>query len=370
MKINKYAAQSIVDSMKEIISYDINFIDREGLIIASTDKNRIGQQHCGALLCINHKEDLFIYSDDQYKGSKKGINMLIHFDNEIIGVIGITGEPKRIEKYGQIIKKMTEILLYEDWYKTTKMKKKENIRISIEGLLLGNRTIGSNLYANTDTNNKNVITILWDSEEVEAQTIEKVYDKIFDLINFQKENYIAQFFNEIVIIVSSLDKDSLEYLVNSIAELIEQYGLFHIGVGSSYQNEQELRKSYKESKASLKWNAIYNNGTSVSFYDNLDLGLLFNNITTKDVENYILTITKNIAKKDLPIYHELILSYAAYNGQISKISKELFIHKNTVQYRLNRLYEITGYNPRNIVDFVKLYLAFSMLHLNDNYKRN
>ena len=38
--------------------------------------------------------------------------------------------------------------------------------------------------------------------------------------------------------------------------------------------------------------------------------------------------------------------------------EDLFVHKNTVQYRLNKLRDITGLDPRNVEDFIRLYLAF------------
>lgn len=365
MKINKYAAQSIVDSMKEIINYDINFIDNNGVILASTDEHRIGQEHYGAKICIHNKEDLFIYSDDLYKGSKKGINMLLYFENEIIGVIGITGEPDVIDKYGRIIKKMSEILIYEDWYKTNKMKMKENVRISIEGLLLDNKSAGPSLYPENDISEKSIITIIWEKDSIDSVRLDKVYNKIMSLINIDNNNYIAQFYNEIVVIISAINEDELSYLVHKIYETIKVYGTFSIGVGSSYRNEIDLKKSYDESKASLKWNSISSSSTSIAFYEKLDLGLLFNNTTKTDIKIYINSITKNIPEKDIALYLELIQSYSKHNGKIKEIGEELYIHKNTVQYRLNRLYEITGYNPRNITDFVKLYLAFSMMELDD-----
>ncbi|WP_419773134.1 helix-turn-helix domain-containing protein [Helcococcus kunzii] len=43
---------------------------------------------------------------------------------------------------------------------------------------------------------------------------------------------------------------------------------------------------------------------------------------------------------------------------MTKSSKTLFIHKNTLQYKLNKLEKLTGYNPRTLDDFVVLKLAF------------
>lgn len=58
MKISSKLAQNIVQSIKEIIHHEINFMNMEGVIIASTDPMRIGQQHEGALKVLKTKRSL------------------------------------------------------------------------------------------------------------------------------------------------------------------------------------------------------------------------------------------------------------------------------------------------------------------------
>ena len=58
MKISSKLAQNIVQSIKEIIHHEINFMNMEGVIIASTDPVRIGQQHEGALKVLKTKRSL------------------------------------------------------------------------------------------------------------------------------------------------------------------------------------------------------------------------------------------------------------------------------------------------------------------------
>lgn len=105
MKINTELAQKIVESLKNTIEQDINFIGMNGIIIASTNPKRINSLHEGALACIKEGNTIAIKSDDQYTGSKKGVNLPVKFQKEIIGVIGISGELNIVEKYGNIIKK-------------------------------------------------------------------------------------------------------------------------------------------------------------------------------------------------------------------------------------------------------------------------
>lgn len=113
MEISKELAESIVCEMKKIIEKDLNFIDSTGIIIASTDSSRVGTYHEGGKQAITINDVIKINRDEEYKGARKGINLPLNFNGELIGVIGISGETNEVEKYGQIIKRMSEILIKE-----------------------------------------------------------------------------------------------------------------------------------------------------------------------------------------------------------------------------------------------------------------
>ena len=61
----------------------------------------------------------------------------------------------------------------------------------------------------------------------------------------------------------------------------------------------------------------------------------------------------------------LLRSYVENNRSIARTAEELFIHKNTVQTQLNRIYERTGYNPRDSKDLTLLYATTRM----ENYAK-
>ena len=136
MDISTSLATDILLKMKEIINQDLNYININGVIIASTDPKRVGDFHEASLLCIKKAKEVIIENDEQYVGSRKGINMPIYFDDNIIGVIGITGEKSEVEKYGEIIRMMTGILIKEAWIKDQDIRKKEIIKAFIERIIL------------------------------------------------------------------------------------------------------------------------------------------------------------------------------------------------------------------------------------------
>jgi carbohydrate diacid regulator len=115
MQITAEFAQSIVDEIGSIIQKNINFMNHEGKIIASIDQNRIGDFHEGALEVLRTKKKVVVQEDAQLKGTKPGINLPVYLNNQIIGVIGITGNEEEVSHLGEVIKKMTEILVKETY---------------------------------------------------------------------------------------------------------------------------------------------------------------------------------------------------------------------------------------------------------------
>ena len=98
MNLSANFAMQMVEELSAIINQHINLIDNDGTIIASTDKSRIGSCHMGAKRMIDDGLPyLIIESDTEYIGSKKGVNLPIVVDEEIVGIIGITGDRHDVE---------------------------------------------------------------------------------------------------------------------------------------------------------------------------------------------------------------------------------------------------------------------------------
>lgn len=114
MKIPKQSSRRIVEEISGVIGQQVNMMDQLGVIVASTDPARIGTFHGGAKRIIDERlASLTIRDGDEYPGTRPGINLPIEYQGDIVGVIGVTGPEEQVKKYGQIIKKMTEILILD-----------------------------------------------------------------------------------------------------------------------------------------------------------------------------------------------------------------------------------------------------------------
>ena len=115
MNLDPQIAETIVNNLKDVINHEINLFDTSGTIIASTVRSRIGTGHDGARLAIKNKQTVTIDNEHEFRGAKHGINIPVIFNDSVVAVIGITGERSEVEPFGVVIKKMTEILIRENW---------------------------------------------------------------------------------------------------------------------------------------------------------------------------------------------------------------------------------------------------------------
>ena len=113
--LSKQHADNIIKEIGLDLDYDINIMDENGIIISSTVSSRIGDLHIGAKNIVDHKLDKYIVNEFNTEPfMKQGVNLPILYKDKIIGVIGITGSIPEVEKVGNIVRKMTEILIYEN----------------------------------------------------------------------------------------------------------------------------------------------------------------------------------------------------------------------------------------------------------------
>lgn len=355
MKIPTDLALKIVKDMKNIINQDLNFIDTDGYIIASTNKKRIGTFHEASLKCITTKNEVIINSDNEYLGSKKGINIPVYLDNEIVGIIGITGEQKDVEKYGKIIKSMTEILIKEAQIKELAIKKREKNRNIIESILYNQN---KNLEFYISLNFPYTVIVGKTNDKIEDNNI--LYKAIEDLLPKDKKSIFTITSNYIIIFLNSIKEN---YIENTIKFLQKNLDLnlkldFKFGIGRKVEKVEDFTISYLEAKNSLKYISSLNLEEKYIFYSVLDLGIIFSDIQNEKIDEFINKIFKNLKEEEIKYFYNIFIAYKKNNGSILDASKSLFMHKNTLQYQLNKLYKLTGYNPRKLEDFSILDLAF------------
>ena len=92
-------AKELVPVTSELLGgRTLNVMNTSGIIIASTEKERIGTFHQGALEAVQTGRTVNITKEQvsRYAGAKEGCNMPLRLNGEIIGAVGIYGNPEEI----------------------------------------------------------------------------------------------------------------------------------------------------------------------------------------------------------------------------------------------------------------------------------
>ncbi|NQE00078.1 sugar diacid recognition domain-containing protein, partial [Staphylococcus xylosus] len=116
--LTEEVATLIVEETAKRTKSNINIMNFNGKIIASFDKSRIGSIHEGACKVLACEQMVILTKKDceKLKGTQPGINLPIIFQDEIVGVIGITGDPKALLYVADLVKMSTELLLYQNYF--------------------------------------------------------------------------------------------------------------------------------------------------------------------------------------------------------------------------------------------------------------
>ncbi len=129
MILTKEMANEIVKRTMAVIGVNINVMNADGVIVGSGDKSRIGQVHEGAKKAIKYRRRIDITEVEmkEYQSARAGINLPIFLNQIVVGVIGITGIPAQVEKYGELVKMAAEVMLQQS-YLTEQLQWEERIK--------------------------------------------------------------------------------------------------------------------------------------------------------------------------------------------------------------------------------------------------
>lgn len=367
MELEPQIAKKIVKNLKDIINFEINLFDTTGTIIASTDECRVGTSHLGALKAAKSKKILIIEYDNQFEGAKKGINLPVLFNDEVAVIIGITGEKEEVEPFGNIIKKMTEILIRENWVQITNFNQQMNYNNLISMLLAEARdeSLTAYLASILDIDLKMNRCVVYGYFKTNDFQRNSNYDDLTHLVERRLTHYEKSFYTvsnqTITILMESIDQSVLNYLLEALAnDIFERYRIpFVFGVGSIVEDYKYLITSFEEAKIASFW-AKNDSSCTVKNFSDLNVEFILSSINTEYIQRFIDHVFRNLKPLEIESFSKLLEVYTNHNGSISRGADELFIHKNTFQNKLNRLYELTGLNPRNMKDYVTLSIAFQL----------
>lgn len=360
-------AENIVKEVRKLIGEQIIVVNTDGIIIASTDKKRVGTFHEGAQLASKEKRKWIISEDDQQRleGVRAGINFPIFFQKNVIGVIGITGEPQKVTPFGEIIRKMTELFISENYYAEQFDQQSRAIEIFVIDWIQAKNWNHSFLnrakILAVDLTIDRIAAIV----EVEGQDYvisRDMWSSILKWFNHNQNDVVIRWGNErIVILFDSSHQPNRDVihkkLKNFLSYLNSKIGLpVHAGVGQ-FAKASELKISFRQAERALKIAKQKQN--LIIFDEELTFEMILEELSIKTKTEFInRTISPLLTEKELL---ETLKEFFLQNHSLKNTANALHIHINTLHYRLKKIEEFTRQDIRNIHDLLNLYIAVLLL---------
>lgn len=130
-------AQEIAGDTSAIIGLNIIITDAEGIVIGSGDVTRVGSFHEASLgvVASQRVESHTAEQAAKLTGVRPGMTLPIIHEGAVVGTVGITGTPSQVTRFGQVVKRQTEILLEQAVVVRTRMTRERVLESLLRDLL-------------------------------------------------------------------------------------------------------------------------------------------------------------------------------------------------------------------------------------------
>lgn len=182
----------------------------------------------------------------------------------------------------------------------------------------------------------------------------------------RSKNFIVSFndTDTVVVFESTLSMAELEKLANSIRDTFssEYFSRCYIGIGTISKNIKDIARSYKEAQLALEVGKVFDSKKHIISYENLGIGRLIFQLPRTLCDMFIKEVFKDGSIHMLD--SETLVTIQKFfenNLNVSETSRKLFIHRNTLVYRLDKIKKLTGLDIREFDNAITFKVAI-MVH--------
>lgn len=203
-------------------------------------------------------------------------------------------------------------------------------------------------------------------------------DIITNLFPDKNKNFIIGLDETNIALVKDLESDYTEQtpmaIARSIVDTLNSEAMISvsIGIGSIAPTIKEIAKSYKEAQVALEVGKVFDTEKDIIDYQNLGIGRLIYQLPTTLCDLFLSEIFKKepIDVLDREILHT-IQEFFNNNLNVSETARKLYVHRNTLVYRLDKVQALTGLDLRvfdeavtfKVAMMVKKYLTANPIKL-------
>ena len=342
--ISNQILQSTIDGLKNIIRRELSVAEREGKIVATTEESMVNT--------VIESADIFIQSAAENQ-LVQGYQYFKVFDNGSPEyIVMIKGEDEEAYRIGKITAFQIQNLLVA-------YKERFDGDNFIKNLLLDNLLL-VDIYSRAKKlrieNNVPRVVFLIETEIDKEFNVVEIVRSIFPT---KQKDFVTAVDEKSIILVKELkEKDSKEE-IDQISKHIydtlsaEAMTSVYVAIGTVVNDLKNVSASYKEAKMALEVGKIFEENKKIVNYEQLGIGRLIYQLPAPLCKMFINEVLHGLSMDQFD--EETLTTVNKFfenNLNVSETSRQLYIHRNTLVYRLDKLQKMTGLDLRNFDDAI------------------
>ena len=336
--------QNACSQLKKDIHRRLGIMDENGYIIACSDETKVGFQRENV---ISHFEE----SNDDFIGGGY-IFRKVETYNKNIYVVFCEGEDELAKGYIAFLAAhfMTIKQYYDEKYDRNSF---------VKNIILDNVLASDILYKTHElklsVDTKRVVFIVRTQKVSEVSLI----DVLKNIYPDTAKDFVIRIDDHDIAVVNEVKENStISDVIQSMRELhdtvvSETMVKVSIGISTVVDSIQDLARAYREARIALEVGKVFDTEKNIISYDNLGIGRLIYQLPTTLCELFLNEVFK---KESIDVLDsETIYSIQKFfenNLNVSETSRKLFVHRNTLVYRLDKIKKLTGLDLREFDDAI------------------
>ena len=351
--ISNQILQNTIEGLKGISRIDFCVLDTEGKALATTFEDTWNYESA-VLSFVESPADSQVIQGCQF--------FKIFDEQQLEYVLLAGGESEDVYMLGKIAAFQVQSLLvaYKERFDTDNF---------IKNLLLDNLLL-VDIYnrakkLHIDTEAKRVIFIIETSHEKDSVAL----DNVRNLLGGKSRDFVTAVDEKNIIVVKELaDKAGSRELEKMAKEMMEilraesEDDKIHIAYGTVVNDIKEVSKSYKEAKLALDVGKIFFDEKDIVAYSTLGIGRLIYQLPIPLCKMFIKEIFEGKSPDEFDEETLTTINKFFENSlNVSETSRQLYIHRNTLVYRLDKLQKSTGLDLRVFEDAITFKIALMVV---------
>jgi carbohydrate diacid regulator len=344
LMISNQILQSTIDGLKNITRKDLSVLEKEGKVIATTEESMVGEQVDGMADFVGSPaESQLVLGYQYFKVYDNGVPEYI---------VQVKGEDEESYRIGKITTFQIQSLLvaYKERYD------KDNF---IKNLLLDNLLL-VDIYSRAkklhiENNVKRIVFLIETTIDKDMNVVEMVRN----IFPSKTKDFVTAVDEHCIILVKEIkEKETVEESMKTaktISDTIsaEMDSRVFISIGTAVNDLKDVSRSYKEAKMALEVGRIFDSEKNIINYEQLGIGRLIYQLPLPLCRMFIKEVLHGLTIDDFD--EETLTTVSKFfenNLNVSETSRQLYIHRNTLVYRLDKLQKMTGLDLRNFDDAI------------------